>query len=219
MSSKERFILWGSAGHARVLAELIARQQGEVVALFDNKPDTPSCLQGVPVFYGETGYLEWLARDKEAALRCKGGLAIGGARGEERLAILGRLQSTGVQCPPLLHDQAVFSATASIGDGSQVLALALVAAGSRIGRACIINHGANVDHECSLGDGVHIAPGAKLCGLVNVGHFSMVGAGAVILPRIQIGNACIVGSGAVVTKDVPDGTVVAGNPARAISRD
>lgn len=216
MSDKGGYILWGSAGHAKVVAELIGRQQGKVVALFDNNLNTPSSLQDVPVYYGETDYLAWLARDEDA-LHCKGGLAIGGARGKERMAILGWLQSTGMQCPPLIHDQAVFSAMASIGDGSQVLALSLVAAGSQIGQACIINHGANVDHECSLGDGVHIAPGAKLCGLVSVGDFSMVGAGAVVLPRIHIGQSCIVGAGAVVTKDVPDGVVVAGNPARVIS--
>lgn len=33
---------------------------------------------------------------------------------------------------------------------------------------------------------------------------------------MKIGNECIVGAGAVVTKDVPDHSIVAGNPAKII---
>ncbi len=37
-----------------------------------------------------------------------------------------------------------------------------------------------------------------------------------MLPGIVIGENALVGAGAVVTHDVPDGAVVAGNPARII---
>ncbi len=43
-----------------------------------------------------------------------------------------------------------------------------------------------------------------------------IGSGAVILPGVTIGAKAIVGAGAVVTKDVPDGVIVAGNPARIL---
>jgi acetyltransferase-like isoleucine patch superfamily enzyme len=43
-----------------------------------------------------------------------------------------------------------------------------------------------------------------------------VGAGATILPGVSIGELSLIGAGAVVTKDVPPGTVVAGNPAVVI---
>lgn len=43
-----------------------------------------------------------------------------------------------------------------------------------------------------------------------------VGANATILPGVVIGAYSLVGAGAVVVKDVPDGVVVAGNPARVI---
>lgn len=42
---------------------------------------------------------------------------------------------------------------------------------------------------------------------------AIIGAGAVILPGITIGEGAIVGAGAVVTKDVPDNSIVIGNPA------
>jgi UDP-2-acetamido-3-amino-2,3-dideoxy-glucuronate N-acetyltransferase len=43
---------------------------------------------------------------------------------------------------------------------------------------------------------------------------AVVGSGAVILPGVTIGTGATVGAGAVVTKDVPDGAIVVGNPAR-----
>lgn len=52
--------------------------------------------------------------------------------------------------------------------------------------------------------------------LVKTG--AAIGSNATILGGITIGKRAIVGAGAVVTKDVPDFTVVAGNPARVLRK-
>ncbi len=52
--------------------------------------------------------------------------------------------------------------------------------------------------------GPHVLSGAK------------VGANSTVLPGVVIGREALVGAGAVVTKDVADGQVVVGNPARVI---
>ncbi|MCA9402947.1 MAG: sugar O-acetyltransferase [Candidatus Omnitrophica bacterium] len=45
-----------------------------------------------------------------------------------------------------------------------------------------------------------------------------IGGGAIICPGVTVGKRSIIGAGAVVTKDVPDDTVVAGNPAIVIRK-
>ena len=44
-----------------------------------------------------------------------------------------------------------------------------------------------------------------------------IGADVIILPNTKIGNNAIVGAGTVVTKDIPDNSVVVGNPGRVIN--
>ncbi len=49
-----------------------------------------------------------------------------------------------------------------------------------------------------------------------IGDCCFIGAGSIILPGVRIGDHCIIGAGSVVTADVPDNSLVAGNPARVL---
>ena len=51
---------------------------------------------------------------------------------------------------------------------------------------------------------------------IRIKKNAWIGAGAIILPGVTIGENAIVGAGSVVTHDVPDNTVVVGNPAKPI---
>ncbi len=53
-------------------------------------------------------------------------------------------------------------------------------------------------------------------GSIYVGERSFIGCRAIIMPNVRIGKRCVIAAGSVVTKDVPDGTVVAGIPAKPI---
>lgn len=54
---------------------------------------------------------------------------------------------------------------------------------------------------------------------ISIGDDCWIGGGAIILPGVNIGDRCIVGAGSVVTKNIPDDSIVVGNPARIITKN
>ena len=107
------------------------------------------------------------------------------------------------------------------------------------GENCYIAKSANIPdpYLVTIGNNVWITEGCHLLGhdasviMINImknRHFDNVGPikigdncflgnNVIILPGTKIGSNTIVGAGSVVTKDIPDGSVWAGNPARHIS--
>ena len=53
---------------------------------------------------------------------------------------------------------------------------------------------------------------------IVIGDFAFLGAGCIIKPGVTIGNHAYVSGSSVVTEDVPERTLVAGAPARAVKR-
>ncbi len=217
MANRE-YALWGSAGHAMVLRDIIESQGHQVVMLFDNKPNQVPAIAGVQCAYGESGFREWRSKIGESGIRPFGLVAIGGHHGEARIRYHNLFKEAGLIVAPLIAREASVSPNTKVGDGTQILPNVVVGSGACIGEACILNHGSQADHECEISEGVHIAPRAALCGCVRVGARSMIGAGTTVLPRLKIGAGSIVGAGSVVTKDIPDGVIAYGNPARIIRR-
>lgn len=53
-------------------------------------------------------------------------------------------------------------------------------------------------------------------GKIEVGAHTFIGARSTIMPGVSIGERCVIGTGSVVTKDIPDGMVACGVPAKVI---
>ncbi|KYH31223.1 putative acetyltransferase [Clostridium tepidiprofundi DSM 19306] len=53
-------------------------------------------------------------------------------------------------------------------------------------------------------------------GSIEIFDNCFIGAKSIIMPNVKIGPNSIVAAGSIVTKDVPKGTIVAGNPAKVI---
>ena len=103
--------------------------------------------------------------------------------------------------------------------------------GLRIGRFCQIAHGvrfltAGANHATDglttfpfpIFDPDQIATYQPDTRDTVIGHDVWLGYGAIVCPGAQIGNGVIVGAGAVVRGDVPDFSIVIGNPAEVVKR-
>lgn len=116
-----------------------------------------------------------------------------------------RLTDWGFSFPPIVHPTAWIDPSVCLDDGAQIMAGCIIQAESQIGRNCIVNTRASIDHHCHLGAFVHVAPGATLCGGVNVGDGVFIGAGATIIQDVHIGAGSVIPAGAVITKNIPTG--------------
>ena len=204
---KGRLLILGASGHGKVAGDC-ARAAGlwpELVFYDDRWPTLKMCGPWPVVGTGETLLSERRKNDQ-------GFVAIGNA--PTRLAWLGRMGSAGIPVATIKHPRAILSEGVTLGEGSLVVAGAVINIDVRVGKGCIINTGATVDHDCVLADGVHICPGAHLAGEVQVGVSSWIGIGSSVCQCIRLGSGVTVGAGAVVTADVPDGITVIGVPAR-----
>lgn len=93
-------------------------------------------------------------------------------------------------------------------------------------------------HLLYIGDRVRITSGVKILthdfsysvcrpvfhDLINdhvrptiIGNNVFLGVNSIVLPGVKIGDNCIIGAGAVVSMNIPDNSVVVGNPAKVVA--
>ncbi len=113
----------------------------------------------------------------------------------------------------LVDPASTIASSARVGAGSYINAGCVIGALSMIGDHVMFNRSSSAGHHTILADYVSVGPGATLAGNVRVGEGSVIGAGSIILPGLRIGAGAVVAAGALVRHHVPDGILVAGNPA------
>jgi len=125
-----------------------------------------------------------------------------------------------------------------VGDNTKIGPFVEIQKNARIGKNCKIQSHTFICEGVTIEDNVMVAHGVTFVNdkypratnkdgelqteedwsveptLVKKG--ASIGSGSTILSQVTIGENAIVGAGSVVTRDVPSGTIVAGNPARVI---
>ncbi|MFN2453706.1 MAG: acetyltransferase [Pyrinomonadaceae bacterium] len=208
MKGKRTFI-YGAGGHGKVVADILLACGDTSLAGFvdDNSSLQGTELLGLPV----VGTVEWLWQE---------------AAGNETSIVLGigdnRLRQIAaqhclahkVEVRTAVHPTATIARSALLGQGTVVMAHAVINPDARVGQGVIVNTGAVLEHDVVINDFAHVSPNATLGGAARLGRLSHLGLGAIVLPGISIGAQSIVGAGSVVVKGIPDNVVAMGTPAR-----
>lgn len=87
------------------------------------------------------------------------------------------------------------------------------------GIGVVIHTNAVIGKKCMIGQGITIGGRTGHGGAPVIGDNVYIAAGSRVLGGITIGNNVVIGANAVVIKDVPDNCIVAGVPAKIISKD
>lgn len=204
----------GAGGHAKVIIDILKmRSDIKIVGLIDSNPELHGkSVMGIPVLGGDELLSGLKAQDITHAF-----IGVGSVVPDNpRKHLYETLRKHGLKPIHAIHQSAVVSESAHIGEGTVVMANAVINPNASVGVNCIINTGAIVEHDCVIADHVHISTGVKLGGNVVVETGAHVGIGAAVRQGIRIGRSALVGAGAVVVEDVPDNKLVVGVPARII---
>jgi len=208
-----KIVVVGSSGHARVILDIL-RQAGqyEVIGLLDTyKPQGSGCSSHVVL--GTCEDLPALI----AAEQVEGGIVAIGDNWT-RAKIAGQIKAIvpGFRFVTAVHPSARVAEDVTLGDGTVVMAGAILNPGCVIGESSIINTGASLDHESVMGDFSSLGPGVVTGGRVRIGNYTAIGIGAVVLQEITIGEHTVIGAGATVVGNVPGYVVAYGTPARVM---
>lgn len=199
-------IIIGYSGHAYVVIDTLLSNLYEIKGYFDVAENKSNPYQLTYLGSENDQSNLHLLKDHDIFI-CIG-------LNEVRRRIFENLSSKNIICPSIAHPRSIISSSVEIMQGSVIMPGAIINAYAKIGNAVICNSAAVIEHECIIGDYVHIAPGAVLAGNVTVGKGSFIGANAVVKQGVKIGENVTIGAGSVVLNDIPNETLVYGNPVR-----
>lgn len=211
MPHMQPLAILGASGHAKMVIEA-ARSNGNyepVICLGHPQEQDDKRILDVEVNIESDELLAKLQQSKVTAF-----VAIGENRLRRKL--LAKLESMQFEIATIIDASAIVSSSATVGRGTVVMPGAMLGAKSVIGQGTIVNSLASVDHDCHVGNFVHIAPGVRLAGNVEIGDDCFLGINACVVPERKIGSGAIVGAGGVVIRDIPSNQTWVGCPAKQL---
>lgn len=185
---KKKLIIVGAGGHGRAVAEaaLLSAVWTEVVFIDDGYPAQQT--SGRWPIVADTQSLPALIKRGDHVI-----VAIGNQATRKRLFDTAR--AAGATMVTVIHPRAWVSADADIGEGTAIMAGAIVGIQAKLGVGAIVNANATVDHDAVLGDFAHLGVGVQLAGGVIVGQSAWLQAGACAGYRVKVPPDTVVAPG------------------------
>ena len=172
----------------------------------DNVGLRGSTTLGLPVLGG----LDWLYSIPSETYTIA--LAVGD--NYARMAVAQSLISHHIELATICSPSAVIAPSARIGRGTVIMPRVVLNPDAVVGEGAILNTGAIVEHDVAIGHYAHVSPNAVLGGGAMVGDLAHIAISATVLPFIRVGSRSVLGAGSVAVRDIPEGVVAFGSPAR-----
>lgn len=116
----------------------------------------------------------------------------------------------------IVDPSSMVSRTATLGRGVVIYPHCYIGLNAKLADHCFMLAGCVVNHDVVLERAVTLSAGVTIAGTVHVGAGTYMGQACTVREKLRIGADCLIGMGAVVTKDVPENSVMVGNPARRL---
>lgn len=134
-----------------------------------------------------------------------------------RVKFLQQAKELGYNTPNYIHPSVILSPDIKMGEGIYILLGSDIMPYTVIENYVMISMNVNVAHHNILRRGTFLSTGCNFGASIVAEEYAYCGIGSTIMTGLhRLGKDCLIGAGAVVIKDVPDGAVVAGVPAKVI---
>lgn len=117
-----------------------------------------------------------------------------------------------------IHPTAYVAPNVKIEPGSVIMPYVMISSGAKIGMNSLIMTGATIGHNTTLGEFNHIASQAVVGAYIKMGIGANIGLNATVREYLCIGNYSTLGMGGVLTRNIDDGEIWAGNPAKFLRK-
>jgi len=209
----ENIVIIGSSGHAKVVIDIVEKEgKYKIAGFLDKFRDVGKMICG----YRVLGKEEDLPR-LVAEYKLSGGIV---AIGDNfiRSTVVAKIRGI---CPEFvfavaIHPQAIVANDVSIGEGTVVMAGAIINPCCSIGKHCILNTVSCLDHDSIMEDFSSLAPRATTGGNVKIGKFTAISIGATVIHGLHIGEHTVIGAGSTVLTNIDSYKVAYGTPAKEI---
>lgn len=213
INSREIYII-GASLYGEVIFELAEHCGFKVKGFYDDNPkkhDTK--IFGVPVI----GSTKKLFSNKKNVQEINFAVAIG--HNKYRRGFLEKVRQLSGKTPNLIHKTVQISPSAEIGMGIYINAYTIIWTGVKVENDCLFSPHVLISHHAVLKKGCFVANMSVVGMGVVIESDVLVGMGSTIMSGIKsVGRNTIIGAGSVVIRDVSKNSVMAGVPAKCISR-
>lgn len=206
----DNILIFGAGGHAKAVIDVIEKSENyRIAGLLDTHKSPGTEVYGYTVL-GDENYL---GQDKTI-----NGVIVAIGDNWLRAQIVKAIQSIRSDCPFItaIHPNASVARGAIIGEGTVLMAGAIVNSDTRIGNHCVLYTHSSVDHDSTTGDFVTLAPHASTGGNVHLGSYSTISMAASIIHSITVGEHTVIGAGSTVLSSIGSYSVAYGTPARIV---
>jgi len=144
-------------------------------------------------------------------------IAVGEPAIREKLAKKISLKEWKLTC--LIDPSVRVSETAKLLAGCVLYPGVKVSSNTVLKENVLVQFNSVVGHDVCVGENTIISSNVCVGGSVEIGVNCFIGMGAIIKEGLTIGNNSIIGMGSVVHRDIPDGVIALGDPARVAKRN
>ena len=208
---ENKLLLIGAGGHCRSVIDSIDEKKYSDIIIVDVSEMVGKYILSIPISGTDDDIIKFFENGYHQAFITIGSIG----NPDKRIRIYDRLKNIGFHFPTIIDSTAIISSNINaIGEGVFIGKGVIINTGVKIGTCAIINTGTIIDHDCEIGKFVHIAPGVRMSGGINIQDNVHIGIGSNITESIQIGKNTIIGAGSVVVSDIAEGVTAFGVPCK-----